>query len=103
MADLPGDAVAVVVAGRDLSYGEAAAVLQKDAARVVAIQVLVIGSIPVERDVLDDHFGNILAAEDREQGRGRGATHLPEVLAQGAIELEAIPRARHERPLGHRL
>ena len=42
MADLPADAVAVVVVGLDLANGHPAAILQEDAAAVVAVEVGVV-------------------------------------------------------------
>ena len=62
VADLPTDAVAVVIAGRDAANGETITVLEEDAAGVVAVQVIVVGFVAVERDVFDDDIGNVLAA-----------------------------------------
>ena len=42
VADLPADAVAVVVAGRHAADRDAAAILQEDAAGVVAVEVVVV-------------------------------------------------------------
>src|SRR5262249_49082838 len=58
VADLPADAVAVVLAGRDLPQGHAVAVLQEDAAGVVAVEVLVVLPVAVEGDVLNDDVGD---------------------------------------------
>ena len=71
VADLPTDAVAVVVAGRHLAHGDAIAILQEDAAGVVAVEVVVVIAIAVQREVLDDDVGDVLAAKDRKEGRQR--------------------------------
>ncbi len=99
VTDLPADAVAVVVEGGHPADRDVAAVLQEDAAGVVAVQVLVVGPVAVEREVLDHDAGHELAAEDGEQRGHGGVAHQPDVLAQGPVELEAVAGAGDERPL----
>ena len=100
VADLPGDAVAVVVAGDHAAEGQPAAILGEDAARVVAVEVVVVGAVAVERQVLDRDVRDVLGREQGEEARGGGLALLePEVLAEGLVELEAVARAGHERPL----
>ncbi len=93
VADLPADAVAVVVAGRHAAQGDPPAVLQEHAAGVVAVEVGVVLLVAVQGDVLDGDVGDVLAAQDREQGRSGGVALEPEVLPQGPVELEALAGA----------
>src|SRR5262245_20096683 len=101
VADLPADAVAVVVAGRHLAYRDAVAVLEEDASGVVAIQVSFVRLVTVQGEGLDGHVGDVLATEEREESSGGGIAHLPEVLAEGSVELEAVARPSYQRPLDH--
>src|SRR5262249_9496168 len=96
------DAVAVVLPRRHLAHGDAVAILKEDAAGVVAVEVVVVLAVAVERQILDDHVGDVLAAEERKEAGGGRVAHLPEVLAEGAVELEAVAGAGNERPLGDR-
>ncbi len=66
VANLPTDAVAVVVASLDAAYRHAVAILQEDAAGVIAIEVIVFLAVAVERDVLDQAVADELAADQRE-------------------------------------
>src|SRR3979490_1419111 len=93
MANLPADAVAVVVLGRDAANGDAAAILEEDAAAVVAVEVGVLGAIAVEGQSFDGEGGDVLGGGEGEDGGRRRVAHLPIVFAQGAIELEAIAGA----------
>src|SRR6185369_15434204 len=54
MANLPTDAVAVVVARLHTADGDTTAILEKNAAGVVAVEVVVVRLVPVEREILDD-------------------------------------------------
>ena len=67
VANLPTDAVAVVVFRVDPANRDAAAILEKNAAGVIAIQRVVVRPVAVEREILDLEIGNILAAQDREK------------------------------------
>src|SRR3954464_14992591 len=99
VADLPTDAIAVVVSSDHPTNLNAVAVLHEDAARVIAIELIVVVAIPIEHEILDADVLHEFTAEDREQGGCGGVVHLPEILAQGLIELEAVACARHQRAL----
>ena len=98
VADLPADAVAVVVAGDHPAEGQPAAILEEDAAGVVAVEVVVVGPVAVDGQVLDRDVGDVLGREEGEEAcGGRLALLEPEVLAEGLVELEAVARAGDER------
>ena len=63
MADLKADPVSVVVAGFDIPNCVAVAVLQKNAATIVPIQVGIVFPITVECQILDEHVRRTLAGE----------------------------------------
>src|SRR5262249_20599561 len=87
MADLPAEAAAVVVPRGHAPQRHLPAVLQEHAAGVIAVEVLVVLAVAVQRDVLHADVGDLLAAQDREDGGGGRLALQPEVLAQGAVEL----------------
>ena len=99
VADLEADAVAVVVPRRHAADGEAVAVLEEDAAGVVAVEALVVGLVAVEREVLDDDVGGPLGGQQREHRRAGRLAGEPEVLAEAGVEPEAVARAGDERAL----
>lgn len=53
VADLPGDAVTVVVAGGDAADVDAVTVLDEDATGVVAIEFGVVRAVAIEHEVFD--------------------------------------------------
>jgi hypothetical protein len=63
VTDLKADPVAVVVPGFHLADREAVAILEKDATRVVAVEIFVVLAVPVERKVLDDNVGRVFAGQ----------------------------------------
>ena len=99
VADLPTDAVAVVIPRRDLPDQHVAHVLQEDAATVVAVEVLVVLAVAVERELLDDEVLRLFARHEREERRAGRVARRPEVLPQGAIQFEAVARAGDQRSL----
>ena len=72
VADLPTDAVAVVVARGDAADGVCGCSPGRKAAGVVAVQIVVVLFVAVEREVLDSDIGGVLAAEDGERAAGGG-------------------------------
>ena len=72
MANLPAQPVAVIVARGEVAQGHANAVLQPDAAGIIAVQVGVIGLVAVQREIFNRDVGNVLAAEEWEQSLHRG-------------------------------
>src|SRR5262249_27794435 len=67
MANLPTDAVAVIVACSHVIYVNAVAVLKKDASGIVAVQFSIILPIAIQHEPLDADIVHHLAADDREQ------------------------------------
>src|SRR5262245_44198141 len=80
VANLPADAVAVVVARDDAAENEAVAVLEEEAAAVVAVEVLVLLAVAVERQVFDPGVGDVLPGDEGEDGHRDGVAHAPEVF-----------------------
>ena len=63
VANLPTNAIAMVVAGLDSADGDTPAVLQKNAAGVVTVQLGVVGPVAVEGEIFDPHIFDLLTAE----------------------------------------
>src|SRR5579862_2860657 len=101
MADLPADAVSVVIARDYVAHGDPVAVLHPDAAAVVPVQISIIRFIAVDGDVLEGDIRDVLAAEQRKQCFHCRFPHEPDVLTQPGIELEPIAVASNERSLDH--
>ncbi len=99
VADLPADAVATIIARRHASDVHLPAVLQEDAAGIVAVQLFVVRLVAIEGEVLDPEVLDILAAEEREERGRRRTARQPGILTQGPIQLEAVAVARHQRSL----
>ena len=99
VANLPTDAVAIVMARRDAADGDPIALQEKDAARVIAIEVLVPGAVAVEDEVFDGDVGDVFTGNNRKQRRDLGAAEPPEILPQTLVEFEPVTGARHERAL----
>ena len=66
VTDLPTDPVTVVVSRRHFSDQNLIDVLQEDAATIIAIQVFIVGSIAVERQVFNDQMIDLFAGDQRE-------------------------------------
>src|SRR5262249_56237653 len=98
-ADLPAGPVAVVVAGAQTTEHELVAVLEEEAAAVVAVEVLVLLAVAVQRQVFDGGVGDVLPGDEGEDGHGDGVAQAPEVVTQGAVEFEALLGAGDEAPL----
>src|SRR5262245_1350201 len=101
VGNLPANSVAVVVAGRHAANDDAIAILQKDATRMVAVQIVIVLLVAIEREIFDDHVTNIFTTEDRIQRGARAVAHEPEIFAQRPVELEAVSVASHQRPFEH--
>ena len=101
MADLPTNAIPVVIPRRHTAHRDPVAVLHPDTACIIAIQISVIRFVSIQRDVLDGHAGDVLAAEQREEALHLRLAHEPNVLAQSGVELEAIAIAGQERALDY--
>ena len=67
VANLEADSVAVVIASRHSAKCVTIAVLQKDAAAIVAVEVFAVLAIAIERDILNDHIGRVFACQQRKQ------------------------------------
>ncbi len=74
VADLEADAIAVVVSALDLTHMESIAVLKEDAPSIVAVEILIVGPIPIENEILDGDIGCPFAGQ---QGKQRRASRLP--------------------------
>ena len=98
VADLPTEAVAVVIARGDLPDADVVAILQEDAAAIIAVQVIVGGAIAIEREVLDGDLFYAVARKDGKERRASGFAQLPEILAKWPIEPEAIAAVGDQRP-----
>ena len=81
VTDLKADPVAVVVASLDSPQRVSVAVLQEDTAAVVAIEVLGIRTIAIERDVLDGDVRGTFTRQQRKQRRTGWIARKPKVLA----------------------
>src|SRR5262249_39796203 len=99
VADLPADPVAVVVARDETTEHELVAVLEEEAAAVVAVEVLVLLAVAVQRQVFDGGVGDVLPGDEGEDGHGDGVAQAPEVVTQGAVEFEALLGAGDEGAL----
>ena len=67
MTNLPTDSVAVVLPGGDLTYLNVIDVLKEDTSRIVSVQFFVVGSIPIQRQILDDQVFDLFPGYQREQ------------------------------------
>src|SRR5262249_34827454 len=85
VANLPAYAVAVVVAGGNVAYFDAVAVLEKQATPVVAIEVLILRPIAIESEVLDRHVAHVFAGDQWKNGHCDGIAELPKVVPQRPI------------------
>ena len=71
---------------------EPAAVLQEDAAGVVAVEVVVVRPVAVEGEVLDRDVRDVLAAREREEGRGGGLALSSQRFSRRALSsLKRLP------------
>ena len=70
VAYLPTDTVAVVVPRDHLANRNLLAILHEDTAGVVAVEVFVVTSVAVEREIFDYHTGDVLARQQRKESRG---------------------------------
>ena len=90
MTDLPAHPVSVVVAGRHVADRVAAAVLQENTAPFVPIQMTVVRSVSVQREVLDHHVGGSLAGQQREQRLDGRLSGQPEVFSEPTVQFEPV-------------
>src|SRR5262245_65679247 len=97
VGNLPANSVAVVVAGRHAANDDAIAILQKDATRMVAVQIVIVLLVAIEREIFADHVTNIFTTEDRIQRGARAVAHEPESLAQRPVYLDAGAGASDQR------
>lgn len=97
VADLKADSVTVVVAGFEIANRVSIAVLQKDAAAVVAVQVGRVFSITVEGQILDRDVGGVFAGEEWKQGRARRLTAEPQILSEAVTQFESITAPADQR------
>ena len=67
VADLKADAIAVVVAGFHVAKHVAIAILQKDTASVVSVEVFTVRTIAVERNVFNQHIRCMLTGQQWKQ------------------------------------
>lgn len=67
VADLPTDPIPVVVARGDALDVKAIAVLEENAARIIAIELGVVFAIAIEHEILDAHIVHEFSTEQREQ------------------------------------
>src|SRR5262249_38063684 len=102
VADLPANAVAVVVARHHVPDRDVGAILKEDAPRVVAIKFIVVSLVPVQGQVLDGHLGNELAAQEGKQGGPGRLASDPKVLPQLLVELKSVPGSGDQGPLDDR-
>src|SRR6266849_1135858 len=102
VADLPADTVPVVVPGCYLADGDVRAALQEDATRIVAIEVVILGPVAVECEILDGDVANLVPTHNRKERGSSGFTRQPEVLSWRAVQLKTPAGASNERPLDDR-
>ena len=85
MTDLETDAVTVVIACFYVAENVPIAILQKDAATVVAVKVFTVRTITIERNVLNQYVCCMFA---RQQGEQRCTSWLaagPKILAKSVV------------------
>lgn len=63
VTDLPTDTVAIVVASLDAPHRHPITVLQKDAAGIIAVEVIVLFAVTVQRDIFDHAVADKFAAD----------------------------------------
>src|SRR5262249_24876695 len=97
VADLPTDAVAVVVARDYAADRKALTVLEEKAAGIVAVEIAVVLAIAIQGNVFDGDIADVLSGDDREKTGDSGVVDAPEVVAQRPVQLEAVPGAGHQR------
>jgi hypothetical protein len=92
MGDAPNDAVAIEIAHRHVSHGDAIALIQADASVVehAFIEHLVFGLVAVYGDLLDRDALDVGALQQREIGGDLGFAPEVKALTQALIELEPI-------------
>ena len=95
------DSVAIIVARRYASDDVAIAILQEDAAAVIAVEVLIVLAIAVEREVLDHDVGRSFARQQRKQRGARRFARQPEIFPQPVAQLEAVAGSGDQRAFDH--
>ena len=101
VANLPANAVTVVITGDNLPNDNTAAVLNPDASGVVAVQVGVVILITVQADVLYSEIRCLFRRHDGKQRSDRGIADFPGVLTQRAVQFKAVAAARDQGALDH--
>ena len=67
MADLKTNAVPVVVPSGDAFQSVSIAILEKDAAPEITVQILIVFAVAIESQIFDDHVGCPFAREQWEK------------------------------------
>jgi hypothetical protein len=90
VADLEGEAIAVIVARGDIAKDIAVAVLDENAAGVVAVDFPVFSAVAVEDQVFYLHVVDPFGGEDGEDRRGGSVVFEPGVFLQAAAQKERL-------------
>ena len=80
VADLPADAVTIVVVCGQATHLNTVAVLQPDTASVIVVDVCMVLSIAVEGKVFDRNILNVFTTEKWEQSAAGWLSGKPEIL-----------------------
>lgn len=80
----------MIVARVDAADVDPVAVLEKNTAGVISIELGVVLAVSVEDEIFDLEVVSGLTAEQWEEGGGGGGMQLPEVFAQRFVEFEAV-------------
>ena len=101
MRNAPDDAVAVEIAHRHATDGDAIRVIETDAAIVerALVDHLVVGLVAIDGDVLDGDISDVGALKQREIRGDLGVALEVETLLQATVEFEAIARGGDQRSL----
>jgi len=90
VADLERITVAVVVSRDDMAIGVAIAVLEKDAASVVAVYFIACSPIAVEDQIFDRDVVDPFGREDRKERCGGGPVFEPRIFLHLAAQIERL-------------
>ena len=80
ITNLKAETVSIIVTGDNILKTPLIAILDKDTAREVAVNVLVFIAVAVEHNVLDNNIVHVLSGKDWKNCPGRGIFFYPKVL-----------------------
>ena len=77
VTNLEADPISVVFPCGHIANRVAIAVLQEDAATIIAVQIRIVFSISIKREILDHHVPRVFTGQQRKQRRHRWLAGKP--------------------------